>query len=202
MKEYSKRKDFKQKQGLEDKFVVSYAGILSPYQGIDNLLDAARLIKDEGNDDIMFYIVGDGSEKDHLEQRIDHENLTNVCLMPFQERKEYFNIINSSDACIVSLDAHMKAPCLPGKIKDLLGMGKPIIAIVPDDTETARIIKEVGGNITDPEDITSLVDTIRMIINDHRNSKIIEKNGPEFISKNMNVHENVLKYEKILGEKR
>lgn len=117
MKEYAKKKDFKKKQCMEEKFLVSYAGVLSPYHGIDNILNAARLIKEERNDNIVFYIVGDRSIKNHLEERIQNENISNTKLLSFQPRDEYFNIVNSSDISLVSLDERMKAPCLPVKKK-------------------------------------------------------------------------------------
>ncbi len=132
------RQTFKKKEGIEDKFLISYAGILSPFQGIDNILDAAGQLLD--SPDIIFYIVGDGMIKDHLQQRIRDEHLTNVTLMPLQPRDEYYNIISSSDINLISLDERMKAPCVPGKTINLFASGKPVIAIVAGDSETAYVM--------------------------------------------------------------
>ena len=189
---YKKKKDFKETEGIEDKFLVSYAGILSPYQGIDNILDAAkRLIKRE---DIVFYIVGDGSIKNHLEERIQNENISNTKLLPFQPRDEYFNIVNSSDISLVSLDERMKAPCLPGKIINLFGMGQPVIASVNSDSETSFVIHNAGGTVIESEDVFGLHNAI-MDLRD--NSKIRQElgiNGEKFYYKNMELNKNVEQY--------
>jgi hypothetical protein len=76
------------------------------------ILDAANMMN--GNDDIVFYLVGDGMMKQQLETRVKEENISNVRILPFQSREEYFNIINSSDVSLVTLDERMEAPCLPG----------------------------------------------------------------------------------------
>ncbi|MCK4736597.1 MAG: glycosyltransferase family 4 protein, partial [Methanophagales archaeon] len=123
---YLMKKDFKKKEGVENKILISYAGILSPFQGIDNILDATKKLR--GYEDLIFYIVGDGMLKNHLGYRIRDGKIFNVKLLPLQPREEYFNIVNSSDISTVSLDDRMKAPCLPGKLINLLALKQPIIA--------------------------------------------------------------------------
>jgi len=76
IEQYRHRKDFKTMEGIEDKFLISYAGILSPFQGLDNILDVAKELKTY--EDIIFYIVGDGMAREDLEKRILEENISNV----------------------------------------------------------------------------------------------------------------------------
>jgi len=190
------KKDFKEKQKIQDKILVTYAGILSPYQGLDTILDTAKQIKK--NDDFVFYIIGEGPEKNNLKNRIKNEDISNIKIMPFQKRDEYFNIINSSDISLVSLDNRMKAPCLPGKIKDLLALQKPIVASVSSDTETADFIKEANaGLITDPGDNENLKNNILSLQLDKKLKKDIEKKSILFLEENMNLDLNVKKYEGI-----
>jgi colanic acid biosynthesis glycosyl transferase WcaI len=192
----SLKKDFKEKQKITDKFLVTYAGILSPYQGIDHILDAAKKMNDI--DDVVFYIVGEGTEKPRLEQRISTEHITNVTLLPYQNRDDYFNIINSSDISLISLDERMNAPCLPGKIKDLLALKKPIIASVPKDSETADIITHADcGIVVEPGNTKDLSKSIISIKNNQtvRNEK--GNKGQEFLKENMDISKNVEMYEII-----
>jgi len=192
---YKKKKDFKIKEGIEDKFLVSYVGILSPYQGIDDILDSAKqLIK---HNDIVFYIVGDGSIKKHLEERIQDENISNVKLLPFQPREDYFTIIKSSDISLVSLDKRMTAPCLPGKIINLFGVGQPIIASVTSDSETAYVVNKAGGIVVESGDPVGLSETILKISNDPTIRKDIGAKGEIFHQENMNLNKNVEQYEEI-----
>jgi colanic acid biosynthesis glycosyl transferase WcaI len=196
--EKGQQKDFKEKQGIKDKTLVTYAGILSPYQGIDTILDVAKQLKN--NDSVVFYIVGDGSEKTHLKQRITEENISNVTLLPFQRREEYFNIIHSSDIAFVTLDERMKAPCLPGKIKDLLALQKPIIASVGKETETADfILKSNCGVIVEPGDTQCISLELSRLVNNNESMKQMGVDGKKFLEQHMNLEKNVEKYEEIFG---
>ena len=193
---YLVKKDFKKKEGIEDKILISYAGILSPFQGIDNILDAAKKLG--SYDDIAFYIVGDGMIKNHLERRVRNEKIRNVKLLPLQPREEYFNIINSSDISLVSLDERMKAPCLPGKLINLLGMQQPIIAIVPHDSETARVVdKAKCGIVTRPGDVGQLVNAVLSLKDNPEFREELGKNGRKFLEENMDLEKIVIRYEEI-----
>jgi len=196
IKRYITKKDFKKREGIENKFLVSYAGILSPYQGIDNILDAAKQLENYG--DIILYIVGDGSIKKDLEERVKNENISNVKLLPFQPRDEYFNIINSSDISLVSLDERMNAPCLPGKMINLMGIKQPIIACVPLDSEAGHLINNSKcGVVVKPGNIEEFAKIVLELKNNDKTRKQMGLNGYLFLEENMNLEKNTIIYENI-----
>lgn len=196
---FFKNEDFKKREGIEEKFLISYAGILSPFQGIDNILDVARQLIDQK--EIIFYLIGDGMIKDHLSQRIADEHLTNVRLLPLQAREEYFNIINSSDINLISLDDRMKAPCLPGKTINLFAVGKPVIAIVGRDSETAHVIDTINPVlVTEPGKISALKDAILRLKNDKNLMNEVGRKQRQFFEDTMNLEGNVIAYERIFGK--
>lgn len=199
MDRYLSRKDFKQAEGIEDTFLISYAGILSPYQGIDNVLDAAKELAD--HPEIVFYIAGDGSNKAHLEARVAQEEISNVRMVPFLPRDEYYNLVNSSDISFISLDERMKAPCLPGKTINLMAAGKPIIALVPEDCETSRVIDEAGcGRVVRPGDVATLRDTILELIRNPDTMRRMGDAGRAYLVDNMNLVSSVHRYEDIFSD--
>jgi len=196
---YQIKKDFKKKERIGNKILISYSGILSPFQGIDNILDATKKLN--GCEDIIFYIVGDGMLKNHLENRIRDEKIFNVKLLPLQPREEYFNIINSSDISTVLLDDRMKAPCLPGKLINLLALKQPIIAIVPNDSETARVIQKAKcGVVVEPGNSEELENTILKLKDNTEFRKELGENGRKFLEENMILEKNVAVYEEIFQE--
>lgn len=198
IEKYRPRKDFKQLERIEDKFLISYAGILSPFQGLDIILDVAKELQDQ--EDIIFYIVGDGMAREGLEKRIVDENISNVKLIPFKPREEYYNIVNSSDVSLVSLDKRMKAPCLPGKLTNLLAMEQPIIGIVSSDIETASFIKNSeSGIVVEPGDIIGFKDAILKLKSDSNLRTEVAKNGIEFFEINMDLKKNLTDYERIFS---
>ena len=195
---YQMKKDFKKKEGVENKILISYSGILSPFQGVGNILDAAKKLSEY--DDLIFYIVGDGMLKDHLENRIRDEKIFNVKLLPLQPREEYFNITNSSDISTVSLDDRMKAPCLPGKLINLLALKQPIIAIVPNDSETARVIQKAKcGVVVEPGNTEELERSILKLKDNIEFRQELGDNGRKFLEENMILEKNVAVYEEIFN---
>ncbi|EKQ54523.1 MAG: glycosyltransferase [Methanobacterium sp. Maddingley MBC34] len=196
---FESKRDFKKNEGIEDKILISYAGILSPFQGIDNILNVAKELKD--HDDVIFYIAGDGMIKDNLEERIKNEDISNLKLIPFQPREEYFNIVNSSDISIVSLDDRMLAPCLPGKLTNLLALKQPIIGIVSRKSETASFIKNVNcGNLVEPGDVDGFKNAILELKDNPMIREKFGENGRRFIENEMNLEKNVSIYKDIFYE--
>lgn len=190
------RKDYKKVAGLENKFLISYAGILSPFQGIDVILDVAkRFRKDEK---VFFLIAGDGMERGRLEKRVKDENMKNVRILPLQPRDVYFNIVNSSDISIVSLDSRMTAPCLPGKFINILGASQAVIANVPEVNDIHWIVEKYKMGIpVRPGDIDGFEKAIHRMKEEPKIIERMGKNGRKFLENNMNLNRNSARYESI-----
>ncbi len=71
---------FRHAQGLEDQFVVLYAGAHGLSNDLNVVLDAAALLKD--NPAIRIVLLGDGKEKSRLMARAAELGLTNVLFLP------------------------------------------------------------------------------------------------------------------------
>jgi colanic acid biosynthesis glycosyl transferase WcaI len=191
-----KRKDFKKLEGIENKKLVSYAGMINIFQGIDDILDVAKRFKEDKN--LVFYIVGDGTETKRLKKRIEDEEISNVIMKPLQPKEVYYNIIQSSDISIVSLDSRMTAPCLPGKFTNLLGAGQVILANVPRVNDVSKIITQFKCGITiEPGNITKFEQAINELKDNKQLTNELRRNGRMFFEENMNLELNVMKYEGI-----
>ncbi len=192
------KKDFKIKECIQDKVLVSYAGIFSPFQGLDDLLDAAKMMA--GHKDVIFYIVGDGMVKKHLVDRVGSECIGNVRILPLQPRDEYFNVINSSDINIVTLDKRMSAPALPGKFINLLGVRRPIIANIPPGNDVARIVKGYGcGIVTEPGKPWQICEAVLKLKADANYREECGLRGWAFLQEEMNLDKNAGVYEHIFS---
>ena len=53
-----------------------YMLIIRPVNNVGNILETAKLLKE--NKDIQFLIYGDGNQKEMIEKRITDEGLTNI----------------------------------------------------------------------------------------------------------------------------
>jgi len=198
IEKFHARQDFREKQGIGGKFLVSYVGILSPFQGLGSLLDVAATLRERT--DIVFYIVGDGMERERLAARVAAEGLSNVRLLPLQPREEYFNIVGSSDLSIVSLDDRMKAPCIPGKMINLMATGQPVLAIVAPESETARLVQEAGcGAVVRPGDIGAMREKILGFAADPDLRARLGRNGRDYLEGHMRIELVCAEYEHIFA---
>ena len=138
--------------------------------------------------------------REHLISQVQTRRLSNVKILPLQPREEYLNIVSSSDISIVSLDKRMMAPCLPGKLLNLLCLKQPVLGVVPLESQTASFIKQVKcGIVVDPEHPQELASAIVHLKSDLKLMKELGENGRRFIETEMNVRNSVLKYEQIFS---
>lgn len=112
-------------------FNVVYTGMLNPVNNVDNLLNAAKLLIMEK--DIQFIIYGYGSELEALRLKVKNENITNVYLKGFVERKYIPYILSCSSVNILNY-TQSKYNWTRGnssnKLFEYMASGKPVISTV------------------------------------------------------------------------
>lgn len=116
------------------KFNVIYAGSIRPINNVGNILDAAKLLDGIAEySDIQFLIFGDGVELSKLETRIKNENIKNVKLKGFVERKYIPYILSKSSVNILNYSQgqyNWSRGNSSNKLFEYMASGKPIIATV------------------------------------------------------------------------
>jgi glycosyltransferase involved in cell wall biosynthesis len=75
-----KRNGFRERHGLNGKFVASYVGTHGMAHALGTVLEAARMLGDEPQ--IQFLLVGDGAERERLLRRREELDLKNVLMLP------------------------------------------------------------------------------------------------------------------------
>lgn len=114
-----------------DKFNVVYTGAIRPVNNVGNILDAAKLLKEEK--DILFLIYGDGNQVDVLKQRIADEGLTNVKMKGFVEKKYIPYILSKSAVNILNYSEtqyNWTRGNSSNKLFEYMASGKPVISTV------------------------------------------------------------------------
>lgn len=113
------------------KFNVIYVGAIRPVNNVGNILDAAKLLKNDK--DIQFLIYGDGNQKDVIENRIINEGLDNVKMKGFVN-KQYIPYILSKSSLNILNYSHTQYNWARGnssnKLFEYMASGKPIISTV------------------------------------------------------------------------
>lgn len=145
-------------QTIRERFSIVFAGNLGVAQSLETVLDAAELLKENG--DIFFQIVGSGSRDTWLASEIERRKLPNVCMLgrfPFQDMSP---ILQAASVLLVTLkDEPIFAYTVPSKIQAYLAAGRPLIACL--NGEGARLVEEAGaGKACAAEDAKGLADAV------------------------------------------
>lgn len=115
------------------KFTILFAGIHGIANGLDTVLDAARLLDEQGyGDKILFRFLGDGGEKPRLVERAAQMGLTNVEFCAPVPKSQVPSEVAKADAGLLILK---KSPVFrwgvsPNKLFDYMGAGRPVVYAV------------------------------------------------------------------------
>jgi len=149
---------------LENKFIVLYAGVITKVTKVINLIYAADKLKNNQNN-IAFLIIGEGEEKENIEQFKSDNMINNLYLLPFQDAKWVPYIISAADVCVVPLSPEsIYETTLPTKFFDYLACNKPQIGICGGELEELINTNKIGLTVKDGE-IDRLVNVVLSLSN-------------------------------------
>lgn len=150
---------FSREFGLDDRFVVLYAGNLGLSQGLDRVLDVAQRLM--GHPQFCFVFVGDGSGKEALVRQAEARQLTNVRFIPFQPFSRVAEVLATADVALLSLQSSIASSSIPSKTFSYLASGRPIIGILDPQSDAADLIRRSGGGmVIAPDQIDALEDVL------------------------------------------
>jgi glycosyltransferase involved in cell wall biosynthesis len=118
--------------GLGDKFAAIYFGAMGLANGLDYVIEAARILTKRGNDKIIFVLHGSGGKRAELEKMTSEYELTNVIfsnLVP--DKEQVARIVAGCDVCMTIYRATKEHTWSPNKMFDSLAAGKPVLINVP-----------------------------------------------------------------------
>lgn len=154
---------FRAEYGLGDAFLVVFAGTMGFSQGLETVVEAARLTRDV--DGMQWVMVGGGAERDRLVAAA--AGLHNVRFVPMQPKDKYPDVLADADVCLVTLRREVATPTVPSKIGTILAAGRPIVASIPAIGDARRVIEESGGGVvTPPSDPAALAEAVRLLHDD------------------------------------
>jgi glycosyltransferase involved in cell wall biosynthesis len=107
--------------GITTKFMVIMVATFSLLKDYDLFLEVAKEIR-KVRDDVTFAGVGDGSEWERINKRVEEENISNVILTG--QQKEVEKIIAASDIGILCTYSEG----ISNSIIEYMALGKPVIS--------------------------------------------------------------------------
>ncbi len=155
---------FARQLGVEGKFVAAYVGTHGMAHGLDSLLEAARLLRND--DRFAFVMAGGGAERARLVEKRDAFGLSNVIMLEQMAKEDMPRLWSICDASLVLLrDLPLFTSVIPSKIFESMAMGVPILLGVRG--ESAAIIETAGcGKAIPPEDPEAMAQALREMFDD------------------------------------
>jgi colanic acid biosynthesis glycosyl transferase WcaI len=149
---------FSGQHGLDDDFVVLYAGNIGLSQDWESLLFAAA---QHAELPIRYVIVGDGARRQWLENEVRRRRLENVRLLGYQPRERMPEINASSDIHTIPMKRETTRDTFPSKIYSILASARPAVVSADPDSELEWVIQRAGsGRVVTPEDPQAYADAV------------------------------------------
>ena len=170
----------------DDRFVVLYAGVFNPPQGLDVLLDAAKQLEARvtaGERRVQFALIGHGSERAHLEHRCVSEGLSEtVRLLPEQPRENIPTLLCAAGAVAVPLRRRRDSHTVPSKLYEAMASGRPVL--VSADGAPAAILAEAKAGLANAAgDVDGLVTSIEALRDDDAAAAEMGRRGREYAAR-------------------
>jgi len=151
----------REKLNLGDRFAGVYFGAMGLANGLEYIVEAARILKQRENDRVVLVLHGGGSKRDELEAMVRSYALENVVFSdPVPDKLWVAQIVAGCDACMtIYRQTDKEQSWSPNKMFDALAAGRPVLINVPGWLGDMIEHNECGRYV-DPERPEALADAL------------------------------------------
>jgi colanic acid biosynthesis glycosyl transferase WcaI len=173
---------FRRELGLDEShIVVLFAGTIGRASGAEVLLEAAAVLR-TSCPQVRFALVGEGPLVSDMKARVEREGLSNVLFAPFQPRERLSEVQAVADVSLVTLLRDKGKHSVPSKVLGYMAAGRPVVAAVDEDSETARLVHTAGcGEVLEPENGAILAEVIARLADDEDRRLRLGRAGREHL---------------------
>ncbi|WP_368196628.1 glycosyltransferase family 4 protein [Blautia wexlerae] len=176
-----------------DKFYVVYAGNLGKVQGIEVILKAADLLRE--NKSIQFLIFGNGSEEENLKKLVVEYRLENISMYPLQPVDRVSDVYSMADVCVISCKPGTGGSGMPSKTWTIMAAGVPIVASFDMPSEMQRTIIEAKcGFCTKAGNGEELYKRVIQLYEDNKLKESFAENARRYAEGNVSKKKAVAEY--------
>ncbi|RAR70241.1 glycosyltransferase family 4 protein [Flavobacterium aciduliphilum] len=161
----------------EDNFNIIHFGSMGVANGLEYLIDVAKILKDKSVNDVNIIFAGYGQTESKLKNIVNEEDLKNVLFVGKHNTFVISEIVNCCDASCVSFkNLKILQTNSPNKLFDSLSAGKPII--VNSSGWTKDLVEShFCGLYVNPDDPNDFVDKIVSLKNNDKRIDEMSKNS-------------------------
>ena len=171
-------------------FYVQYAGTMGFVFDYKMILKVASKLLNKT--DIIFQMIGMGSQKDSFMKAAQLEGLTNIIFFPLEPQEMVSDVYSACSVCLIPLKKNVIGNSVPSKAGLLMACKRPIITSVDEGCLYAKEINDnIIGIACSNDNSDSIVNAIMTLYNNRELSKEMGLNGykygHEIYSRTLNV---------------
>ena len=185
--------------GLDGKFLVQYSGNMGLTHDMESIIEAAQALRND--ESIHFVLIGGGGKLTKIKKMVEDYGLKNVTFLPYQPRESLKYSLCASHVSLISLEKGAEGLSVPSKLYGIMASGRPIIAIMPENTEVAMTLNEYQcGLITPPKDVGALVKAITWMKENDEERKAMGNRAYKAFQKNFTVQRCADQYYRLIKQ--
>jgi glycosyltransferase involved in cell wall biosynthesis len=143
-------------------FVVLHAGNLGFYGAWETVVKAARTLDGDG---VGFVFVGDGAMRSQIESSAN--GCKAIRFLPFRPPDQVPYVLAAGDLHLVTIRRGLEGVVVPSKLYPILAAGRPVLALAPEESDVARVIRRTGcGVVANPDDPVSVAAVVEELARD------------------------------------
>ena len=185
---------------FQDRFTVMFAGNFGKAQGLEVVLEAAKIVA-SADQKVQFVLVGSGVEENRLKAQAASLRLSNIVFHPRLPMDQAASYMENADALLVSLRADpLFTITIPSKTQAYMAIGKPIIMAV--DGEAANLVAHARCGVTcHPGNATALATAVMgMSKKSKAELELMGRSGKTFYDSQLSLSVGVSHFENIFQE--
>lgn len=142
-------------------FLAIFPGAHGIANGLDAVLDAAKVLLERKRSDIKILLVGDGMMKSHLVQRVKDEGISNVVFLDPVTKTRLAGLLRGADIGLMTLQnvPEFYRGTSPNKFFDFIAAGRPVVNNYPGWL-AEMIATRRCGLVVPPDDPEAFADAL------------------------------------------
>lgn len=146
-------------------YQVGYVGVIGKQEGIEYLLEAARILVFEEHMNVQFCLVGSGTEVEQLKRQSDTMGLgPYVTFLGRLSDEDLRSVLTSSDVCVNPDEVNeLNDKSTMNKILEYMALGKPIVQF---DVTEGRFSAQDASAYAVPNDARSFSQELKEVLID------------------------------------
>ena len=132
-----KKSSYREKLGLNEKFVVMYSGNIGGKQDWETVIAGIEKLKE--NTEIHFVVAGDGNKGTYVKERL--KDLKNVTILPLQPKDKLNEFLNLGDLHIIPQKKDAQDSFMPSKLLGIKATGKAVFCLANQNSTVYQVVK-------------------------------------------------------------